>query len=155
MEGQTGVRFQTADEGLQRLFDEASRLCRGNLQQFGALRVLVEGGGYEKLWLETQPMGGEMYLKRDLTVGKNNIAVFLRSQRADGRLPGSIRWADGRLIPEFNKLQGFCFPGPALELYYWLGRDEAWLRKVFDCLEAFDDYLWRVRDSDGDGLLES
>lgn len=149
------VIFQTENAALQRLYDEAERLCAGNLQNFGGLRVLVEGGGYEKLWLETQPMGGEMYLKRDVEVGRNNIETFLRCQRPDGRLPGSIRWADGRLIPEFNKLQGFCFPKPALSAYYWLGRDRAWLKAVADCLEAFDAYLWRVRDSDGDGLLES
>lgn len=152
---ESNVTFETLDPRLQRLYDEALRLCAGNLQTFGGLRVLVEGGGYEKLWLETQPMGGEMYCKRDLTVGRNNIEVFMDCQRPDGRLPGSIRWTDGQLLPEFNKMQGFCFPKPALELYYWLGRDEAWLWKVSDCLEAFDAYLWRVRDSDGDGLLES
>ena len=151
----TGVTFETLEPRLQALYDEALRLCAGNLQDFGGLRVLVEGGGYEKLWLETQPMGGEMYVKRDLTVGRNNIEVFMDCQRPDGRLPGSIRWAEGRLIPEYNKMQGFCFPKPALSLYYWLGRDDKWLRKVSDCLEAFDAYLWRVRDSDGDGLLES
>lgn len=152
---ETGVTFETAEASLQALYDEALRLCAGNLQSFGGLRVLVEGGGYSKLWLETQPMGGEMYCKRDLTVGRNNVEIFMACQRPDGRLPGSILWAEGRLVPEFNKMQGFCFPKPALELYYWLGRDESWLRKVYDCLEAFDAYLWRVRDSDGDGLLES
>ena len=152
---QNNVTFETLDPPLQSLYDEALRLCAGNLQSFGGLRVLVEGGGYEKLWLETQPMGGEMYAKRDLTVGRNNVEVFLSCQRPDGRLPGSIRWAEGRLIPEYNKMQGFCFPKPALTLYYMLGRDGEWLRKVADCLEAFDAYLWRVRDSDGDGLLES
>ena len=151
----SGVSFETEDARLQALYDAAERLCKGNLQDFGGLRVLVEGGGYLKLWLETQPMGGEMYLKRDLTVGRNNIEVFLRCQRADGRLPGSIRWAEGKLIPEYNKIQGFCFPKPALALYYRLGRDRTWLKELESCLEAFDDYLWRVRDSDGDGLLES
>ena len=38
-----------------------------NLQQFGPDQVLVEGGGYEKIWLETQPMGGEMYAKHNMT----------------------------------------------------------------------------------------
>ncbi len=152
----TSVTFETADRGLQRLYDDACRKCRDNIQRFGDQRVLVEGGGYEKLWLETQPMGGEMYAKRDLDVARGNIELFMRFQRADGRLPGSIeRLPDGTLEPQFNKFQGFCFPGPALNLYEWLDRDRGYLDRLADCLERFDDYLWRYRDSDGDGLLES
>ena len=152
----TGVDFQTEDPALQRLCDEACRKCLGNLADFGGQTVLVEGGGYEKLWLETQPMGGEMYAKRNLEAARNNVELFLRCQRADGRLPGSIRrLPDGRLEAQFNKIQGFCFPFPALNLYYWLGKDRDWLDAVADGLSRFDAYLWRTRDSDGDGLLES
>lgn len=56
---------------------------------------------------------------------------------------------------EFNKFQGFCFPWPALNMYYWLGEDRDYLDRLADCLERFDAYLWKVRDSNGDGLLES
>ena len=61
---QTGVTFSCDNAALQKLFDEAERKCLHNLKDFGADTVLVEGGGYEKIWLETQPMGGEMYWKR-------------------------------------------------------------------------------------------
>ncbi len=57
----TSVRFQIDHAGIQRLFDEAVRKCRFNLNRFGGDLVLVEGRGYEKIWLETQPRGGEMY----------------------------------------------------------------------------------------------
>lgn len=57
----TGVTFSCDNAALQKLFDEAERKCLHNLKDFGADTVLVEGGGYEKIWLETQPMGGEMY----------------------------------------------------------------------------------------------
>ena len=40
-------------------------------------------------------------------------------------------------------------------MYYWIGRDRAYLDALADCLERFDAYLWKVRDSDGDGLLEA
>ena len=56
----TSVRFQIDNAGIQRLFDQAVRKCRSNLNRFGGDLVLVEGGGYEKIWLETQPGGGEM-----------------------------------------------------------------------------------------------
>lgn len=47
----TAVSFHTQDTALQRLYDEAERKARLNLQYFGPDRVLVEGGGYEKIWL--------------------------------------------------------------------------------------------------------
>lgn len=150
------VAFHSSDPALQRLFDTAEEKARRNLQQFGPDQVLVEGGGYEKIWLETQPMGGEMYAKRNMTAALNNQLLFMKTQRADGRLPGSIQcMPDGRIEPQFNKFQGFCFPWHALNMYYWAGLDEAYLRRLAQTLEAFDAYLWRVRDSDGDGCLES
>lgn len=59
------------------------------------------------------------------------------------------------MVPQFNKFQGFCFPAPALDLYYLGGKDPAYLEQLKTTLERFNDYLWRVRDSDGDGCLES
>lgn len=152
----TWVTYQTADTALQRLFDAAEAGARRNLRRFGEARVLVEGGGYDKIWLETQPMGGEMYAKRDVDAAMNNQLLFMRAQRPDGRLPGSILCRpDGSLVPEFNKFQGFCFPQHALNMYWWAGADTAYLAELGQVLRGFDDYLWRVRDSDGDGCLES
>ena len=155
MPPETFVSFRTEDPVLQRVYDEAERKCRLNLRDFGGDRVLVEGGGYDKIWLETQPMGGEMYALRDLTAAVNNSALFMRHQRADGRLPGSIQCVNGRVEPQYDKYQGFCFPWHALNLYYLLGEDPAWLDALADCLRRFDECLWRTRDTDGDGLLES
>ena len=152
----TSVTFRTANEAIQRLYDTAEAKCLTNLQWFGPHQVLVEGGGYEKIWLETQPMGGEMYAKRNLTAGVNNSLLFMRTQRDDGRLAGSIQgFPDGSIEAQFNKFQGFCFPDPALNLYWWLGEDKDYLLELRDCLRRFDEYLWRTRDSNGDGCLES
>ena len=95
----TGVFFRTENEAIQRLFDAAEHKCLGNLQRFGPDQVLVEGGGYEKIWLETQPMGGEMYAKRNLTAALNNQLLFMRTQRADGRIAGSIQGFPDGSIP--------------------------------------------------------
>ena len=143
------VTFSCADPALQRLWDEAERGCAGNLRDFGGETVLVEGGGYEKIWLETQPMGGEMYAAHSLEAAINNSLLFMRHQRADGRLPGSIQCAGGRVEPQFNKLQGFCFARPALNLYYLMGRDRLWLERLESCLRRFDEYLWRTREKNG------
>lgn len=153
---QTGVTFSCDDAPMQRLFDEAERKCLQNLKRFGDDLVLVEGGGYEKIWLETQPMGGEMYAKRNMTAAMNNQLLFMRTQRADGRLAGSIQChPDGTIEPQFNKFQGFCFPLHALNMWYLTGKDEAYLDALATCLARFDRYLWNTRDADGDGCLES
>ena len=152
---ETAVRFVCDDIRLQKVYDSAEEKCRMNLRCFGGSQVLVEGGGYEKIWLETQPMGGEMYALRNLEAAKNNCLLFMTHQRADGRLPGSIACRDGQLIPQFDKYQGFCFPYPALNMYYLLGENQEYLLTLRDTLRRFDSCLWRTRDSNGDGLLES
>ena len=152
----TYVQFHTEETSLQRLYDAAEAKCLNNLNIFSGDQVLVEGGGYEKIWLETQPMGGEMYAKRNMTAALNNQLLFMRHQREDGRLAGSIQgFADGTVEAQFNKFQGFCFPWPALNMYYWMGEDRQYLSMLSNCLQRFDKYLWKVRDSNGDGILES
>ena len=152
---ETSVVFRTEDEKLQRVYDAAEKTCLLNLKDFGGSTVLVEGGGYEKIWLETQPMGGEMYALRSLEAARNNIRLFMQYQRADGRLPGSIQYAGGEIEPQFNKYQGFCFPFPALNLYYLIGKDGDYLEELKETLIRFDNCLWRTRHVSGNGLLSS
>ena len=173
---ETGTSFLTKDAELQRLHDAAVRVLSANVVDFTpSMKILVEGGGYPNAWLETQPMGGEMYARRDPQVAVNNQVIFLLAQRADGRLPGMVvsgatargkgwdknppegqLWMpESDLLADFGMFQGFCFPEPAWRMYHWMGRDKAYLRKLQDALVAYDTYLWRTRDSNGDGLLET
>ena len=152
---QTSVSFQTSYELLQKLMDSAEKKTWNNLKYFNSRLVLIEGGGYEKIWLETQPMGGEMYAKRNMEAGLNNHLLFMETQREDGRFPGSIAFMNGKITPQFDKFQGFCFPSSALNMYYLIGKDPEYLNLLYTTLEKFDAYLWNVRDSDGDGCLES
>lgn len=151
----TSVKFQTEDALVYKLYKEAEQKSLQNLVDFDGRTVLIEGGGYEKIWLETQPMGGEMYAKRNMVTGLNNQLLFMENIRYDGRLPGSIALIDGKIVPQFNKFQGFCFPAPALNMYYLMGREKDYLELLYSTLERFDEYLWKVRDSDGDGCLET
>jgi hypothetical protein len=115
----------------------------------------VEGGGYYGIWLETQPMGGEMYAKRNMEAAMNNVLFFIECQQSNGRYPGTIIYHE-KLNIMYSHLQGFCFPYHALNLYYWnKKRDIAYLQTLYRSLEAFDNYLWAYRDSDGDGCLET
>ena len=135
---ETNVLFRTEDEKIRRVYDAAEEKCRLNLKKFGNDVVLVEGGGYEKIWLETQPMGGEMYGLRNLEAALNNCLLFMRYQREDGRLPGSIQYTGGKVEPQFDKYQGFCFPFPALNLYYISGRNPDYLEQLKETLIRFD-----------------
>ena len=90
----TKVIFRSEDPLLQKLVDSAEAKCRGNIRDFAGYKVLIEGGGYDKVWIETQPMGGAMYGKRNLETALNNQKIFMDHQREDGRLPGSIELRD-------------------------------------------------------------
>ena len=86
----TGVRFSTQDKDLQFVFDKCEQLCAENIYEIAGMRVMQEGAKYCGVWLETQPMAGEMYAKRDMEVALNNILVFMLHQRGDGRLSGAM-----------------------------------------------------------------
>ena len=173
---QTGVTFRCADTGLQRLHDAAEARLKENIVQFiPSMKILVEGGGYPNAWLETQPMGGEMYARRDPQVALNNQVIFMLAQREDGRLPGMVvsgdvirqrGWdknppegyvwmPDVGVAADFEMFQGICFPEPAWRMYHWMGRNKTYLQLLYNSLERHDAYLWRTRDSNGDGLLET
>jgi len=174
----TQVMYNTDNNVLKTLFDKCELMLQQNIKQFKDKKVLVEGSVmYPFVWLETQPMGGEMYAKRNMEVALNNQLIFIENQREDGRIPGMIGvvnsdlrnafpWfkengllssleADGEIQRFFGWVQGYCFPVPAFKMYYHIEEDKAYLQKLYNTLEGFDNYLWKYRDSNGDGCLET
>jgi hypothetical protein len=149
------ICFRTSDSLLQKLYDSAVEKAKWNIDQFGKYKVLVEGAGYNNVWLETQPMGGYMYGKRDPDIAKNNIEIFIDYQRNDGRLPGMITNENGYLTAHYGWFQGLFLAAPAFETWFILNKDKSYIYKVYAALKKFDDYLWQTRDSDGDGCLET
>ncbi|MBQ7915483.1 MAG: hypothetical protein IJ315_01675 [Firmicutes bacterium] len=151
------VTFKTDDAALQQVFDSCEDLCKKNIREFGDYTCLIEGAKYIGVWLETQPLGGEMYAKRDLSLALANILIFMRYQRRDGRLPGMIRndnpWHG--LSTHYDWMQGCFLPHAALKMYYLLRHDKDYLDMLYKTLKDFDDYLWRYRDSNGNGCLET
>lgn len=153
---ESNVRFAIADESLQRLFDKAEDLCRKNIRQYNEFDVLIEGEKYNGVWMETQPMGGEMYAKRNIKAALSNILIFLRYQRRDGKFPGMIMHDNVMgTMPYYDWMQGLFLPYAALKLYYLIGREPEYLKAVYTALEDYDAFLWKYRDSDGDGCLET
>lgn len=176
---ETSVTLRTSDAGLQIIFDASEKKARDQLQPLSpGLIVLKEAGGYAgNIWLENGPLMGEVYARRNIGVALNNQLVFMMTQRKDGRLPGMIRpletvlaasldKPDHRppgieidlskvLFPDYRFLQGFFFANNAYTMYFWINKDKAYLADLYKTLESFDDYLWRVRDSNDNGVLES
>lgn len=172
------VSFKSDDKDLEKLMEKAEKLAAANIVQFSPdMQALIEGGGYSSVYTETQPMGGEMYAKRNPRVALNNQLLFMLCQRADGRLPGRVisllqkdlagwkkdpvymyssgEWESLGLLADFGQLQGNAFPYPAFKMYYLAGKPEGYLQMLAESLEAFDAYLWRTRDPDGEGVLQS
>ncbi len=177
VELKTGMTFTVDEPELQALHDLGMQQLKVNLSEFApGMTILVEGGGYDNAWIETQPMGGEMYAKHDLQVALNNQVVFFRGQREDGRLPGMVikgskvaeeGWEETGfpagyiwkpehdLVADYEMFQGYCFPEPAWRMYFWTGKNRDYLKQLATALEGHDAYLWRTRDSNDDGLLET
>ena len=154
----TGVSFRTADSRLQEIYNRGENFLRENEVVYNDKTLIKEGAVYSFIWLETQPMGGEMYTKRNVEVGLNNILIFMQYQRRDGRFPGMIAMdtrSDGRIAAHFDWMQGYYFARPALKAAYLIRQDRGYLEKLYHALKDFDSYLWSVRDSDGDGCLET
>ncbi|MBQ8509652.1 MAG: hypothetical protein IJ493_07070 [Clostridia bacterium] len=153
----TGVRFTTADGSLQALFERCEAKAKENIKRFGDRMVMVEGAKYQGVWLETQPMGGEMYATRNMEVALNNQLIFMQYQRRDGRMAGMITYREpyqGMCVHQ-DWMQGDFFTRAALRMYWFIGEDRGYLEKLYTALRDFDEYLWNYRDSDGDGCLET
>ena len=153
----TAVSFKTADGRLSALVDKALSLCEANKAIFAGIPVLREGAKYNGVWLETQPMGGEMYASRDAVTALGNQLIFMKYQRRDGKMPGMIScsypWKG--VTPHHDWMQGDFFSRPALRMSYLVGHDRGYLTLLYEALRDFDDYLWTFRDTDGDGCLEA
>lgn len=153
----TGVSVTTSDTALAALIERALALCEENKASFGGIPVLREGGKYNGVWLETQPMGGEMYACRDAVTALGNHLIFMKYQRRDGKMPGMIScsypWRG--VTPHHDWMQGDFFSRSALRMSYLLGHDRGYLTLLYETLRDFDAYLWGFRDTDGDGCLES
>jgi len=149
------VKFDTENTELKELFELAEKTAKENIVDFGGRKVLVEGGGYPNIWTETQPMGGEMYAKRDPEIALNNQLFFFDYQREDGRIPGMIVYKDGEFDPWFSHYQGFYLAHHALNMYYLSEKRKDYLEYIYQGIERFDKHLWATRDSDNDGCLET
>jgi hypothetical protein len=72
------------------MYDLADEKARSNIKYFGNYKIMIEGGRYKSVWLETQPIAGAMYAKRNIEIAANNQLIFMDFQINDGRLLGAV-----------------------------------------------------------------
>lgn len=89
---QTGVTFRSDDRALEALMAKAEAKAAANIVRFSpAMEALIEGGGYSSVYTETQPMGGEMYAKRNPRVAAPSGSCASRSGCWCGRRRASYK----------------------------------------------------------------
>ena len=143
--------------------------------------VLVEGAQYIGAWLETQPMGGAMWATRSVRLGLDNQLVFMRTQRADGRLSHRVDCGQHKAKvcdpnaslpaagPEPVYLQGLYMASPAVDMAWFMSCQpdcgnlaaasaapaRAYLAELASSLARYDAYLWATRNDSSCGGLRS
>ena len=165
----TGVSFLTEDNDLQRVYDLAESGWKKNIKSFGDKKLTITGAGYDAIWPETTPVEGRLLYGRDLNLAVQSQLIWMETQRRDGCVPGMIQQfyttaaaCQPGIEPQiagysaiFGWIQGIYFARTALEMYYLAELDNAYLETLYDCLSRYDDYLWKARDEDHNGCLES
>jgi hypothetical protein len=149
----SGVQFFSNNPLLQRVFDGIVQANRKNEDQmFDGRRVLVEGDIWRGIWLETQPMGGSMYGKFDLEITRNNLEVVIDGQLDNGMLPHKTN-LNGK---QWNGAIGFnAVAHYGLDAYYLFKKDPSFLDKLESALTRYDEYLWKTRDKNANGVLDA
>lgn len=134
-------------------YREALQGLHGNIRHvFGYDKpVLIEGGGYNGIWLECGPLEGLVYGRHAPDVAKANHEIFFRLQREDGYLPCYV-WADKIGTSQIQMVVPIA--ATALETAGLIG-DEAFLHNAYQACSRWDAWLSHHRNTRGTGLCEA
>jgi hypothetical protein len=145
--------FRTDNRKLQAAYDAALTGLRKNVGQvFGFGRpVLIEGAGYNGVWLECAPHEGLAYAAVDAKVAAANHEVFFALQREDGYLPCYV-WSDRMGTGQIQMVVPIA--ATAWELSR-IVQDEEFLARSYAACTRWDEWLARHRDTRGTGLCEA
>ena len=137
---------------IQNRYNEALRGLQKNVQpMFGfSEAVLIEGSGYNGIWLECGPLEGLVYGRFDPAIAVVNHQIFFHHQREDGYIPYSIK-TDAAGTAQIQMVVPIA--ATALETAELTG-NEALLAQAYHACAKWDDWLVRNRDTRGTGLCE-
>jgi len=145
--------FRTDNAQLQAAYEAALKGLRSNvLKVHGFDRpVLIEGAGYNGIWLESGPHEGLTYACVDEKVAAANHEVFFALQRDDGYLPCYV-WFERMGSAQIQMVVPVA--ATAWELFMRT-QDEEFLDRSYHACVRWDEWLRRHRDTRGTGLCEA
>ncbi|MFA9477920.1 trehalase family glycosidase [Phycisphaerales bacterium AB-hyl4] len=147
------ITFATSQSAWQRTFDAALAELKANVRRVpdGDEPVLIEGGPYTGIWLESGPIDARAYAPIDPERYLAAHRIFFNQQRDDGQIPcfarrGGLGWSQVQTVTSLAVTALDC------ALHYG---DDAFLEQAYRCCSRWDDWLIRYRDRRGLGLCEA
>ncbi len=115
--------------------------------------VLFEGGGYSGCWMEsTGTINSELLSRFVPSVAQESFLLFARYQKADGQLPYKVTAAG----PAYRQIQMVTPLARSVWNHNELnGRDEGFLRIMYQAMARYDEWLAAYRNTRGSGCVEA
>lgn len=149
----TGVRFAAVGGGIERRWNQAvDELDRCIRPSAAGDAVLHEGGVYHGAWIEsTGTINAEVLDRFAPDVTQATHLLFAEHQRADGLIPYKVT-PDG---PAYSQIQIVTPLARCVWNHYRVTHDGAYLRRMYEAMARYDDWLATYRDTRGTGGVEA
>lgn len=150
----SGVVFAAVGGPLEERWRQATRELDACVRPIlGGAAVLNEGGVYRGSWIEsTATINAELLSRFAPEVTTDTHLLFAEHQRADGMIPYKVTDAG----PGFSQIQIVTPLARTVWNHYLLaGRDRHYLRRMYDAMARFDDWIATYRDTRGTGAVEA
>lgn len=150
----SGVAFAAIGGPLEDRWHQALGELRDCIRPLaGSAPVLNEGGVYYGTWIEsTGTVNAELLSRFVPTVTTDTHLLFAEHQRSDGMIPYKVTDAG----PGFSQIQIVTPLARTVWNHYLLsGRDETYLRRMYDAMVRYDEWLATYRDTRGSGAVEA
>jgi hypothetical protein len=158
----SGVRFAASSERFEGVYDSALRKLLDCIVPTGdgssngewsKKPILYEGGIYLGCWLEsTGTINAELLSRFIPSVSEASYECFADFQREDGQLPYKITEHGAA----YRQIQMVTPLARSVWNHYLLnGRNKEFLRKMYNAMSRFDEWLSSYRNTRGSGCVEA
>ncbi|MBW4081146.1 hypothetical protein [Paenibacillus sp. S150] len=150
----SGVKFVSTPGGLEQVYYSAVRkLLDCIVPVHEGAPVLHEGGEYRGTWLEsTGTINAELLSRYMPDVAEATFRLFAVHQREDGLMPYKVTGQG----PAYRQIQMVTPLARSVWNHYALnGRDQEFLREMYQAMAGFDSWLELYRNTRGSGCVEA
>lgn len=151
---QSGVRFTTLSGKLEQVYYAAVRTLFDCIVPTGGEEpILQEGGIYLGCWLEsTGTINAELLSRFIPSVSERTYRTFAVHQREDGLLPYKVTEHG----PAYRQIQLVTPLARSVWNHYKLHQsDKSFLKKMYDAITRYDEWLVAYRNTRGTGCVEA